>query len=788
MVKFTVDELRAIMSQQDRIRNISVIAHVDHGKSTLTDSLIYRAGMLAESKAGSSTYLDGREDEKTRGITIKSSGISLGFDFAGSSYLVNLIDSPGHVDFSSEVTAALRVTDGAIVVVDCVEGICVQTETVLRQALLEKVRPVLMINKLDRFILELEQDPEQMYQAFLKIIQSANSLIGAYADPVMGDLNLDPIIGNVGFGSGKMCWGFTLKDFARMYASQYSLDEQTVLGKLWGEWYFDPKTNKWVSHAFSEDGTRLERTFCKFVLKPIMRVCKDIKNIDRLLRVLGVTLKQEERERPEKELIKLVMQRWIPLSESLLSMITTHLPSPQESQIYRAQHLYTGPLEDDTARAIMQCDLNGPAIVFVSKMIPSAGTFIGFGRVFSGTIRSGMRVKIMAPQVFYKNIQKAVVVMGTTFETVEDVPCGNTIGIVGVDGCLTKSGTISSSEDAFPIKPMQFSVSPVVRVAVRPRNPADIGKLIKGIDRLNKSDPLLVCSKDASGELIISGCGELHIEIALNDLREFSKIELAVSDPVVPYQESILSESSVILAKSQNKHNRVYIKATPLHEETMDMLEKGQSLNDKSIWAFSGLNTISNNSRGVNYIQEVRDSICTGFQTAASEGILCGEPMRGVNFSLEDGLFHSDNAHRGGNQVISAARKACYGAYLTGNPCLYEPVYLVSVQCTESAIGGTYNVLNMRRAEVISQEVDETSQLVIVQAYLPVVESFGFNADLRAATAGQAFPQCVFSHWQSMGGSPLEDGTRTNAIVKEVRTRKGLKAELPVLADFSDKL
>ena len=251
MVNFTVDQIREIMDTPDNIRNMSVIAHVDHGKSTLTDSLIAKAGIIAETNAGDARYTDTRKDEKERGITIKSTGVSLYYeaDVDGSGnikkYLINLIDSPGHVDFSSEVTAALRVTDGALVVVDCVEGVCVQTETVLRQALQERIKPALMINKVDRNLLELQLDPESMYQNFCRTIEKANSIIATYDDGSMGDLMVDPTKGNVAFGSGLMGWAFSLKKFAGIYATKFGIDQSKMIEKLWGEWYFDAEGKKW---------------------------------------------------------------------------------------------------------------------------------------------------------------------------------------------------------------------------------------------------------------------------------------------------------------------------------------------------------------------------------------------------------------------------------------------------------------------------------------------------------------------------------------------------------------
>uniref|UniRef100_A0A8C5X5E0 Elongation factor 2 n=1 Tax=Malurus cyaneus samueli TaxID=2593467 RepID=A0A8C5X5E0_9PASS len=300
MVNFTVDQIRAIMDKKANIRNMSVIAHVDHGKSTLTDSLVCKAGIIASARAGETRFTDTRKDEQERCITIKSTAISLFYELSendlafikqskdGSGFLINLIDSPGHVDFSSEVTAALRVTDGALVVVDCVSGVCVQTETVLRQAIAERIKPVLMMNKMDRALLELQLEPEELYQTFQRIVENVNVIISTYGEGEsgpMGNIMIDPVLGTVGFGSGLHGWAFTLKQFAEMYVAKFAAKGDAQLSpaerakkvedmmkKLWGDRYFDPATGKFSKSATSPDGKKLPRTFCQLILDPIFKV------------------------------------------------------------------------------------------------------------------------------------------------------------------------------------------------------------------------------------------------------------------------------------------------------------------------------------------------------------------------------------------------------------------------------------------------------------------------------------------------------------------------------------
>ena len=377
MVNFTVDQIRSIMDKKENIRNMCVIAHVDHGKSTLTDSLIAAAGIISGAKAGEARFTDTRQDEQDRCITIKSTGVSLYYEIEshkvppgsnGNGFLINLIDSPGHVDFSSEVTAALRVTDGALVVVDCVEGVCVQTETVLRQALGERIKPVLMVNKMDRTFLELQLAPEEAYQGFARTIETVNVIIATYEDELLGDVMVYPYKGTVAFGSGLHGWGFTVGRFAEQYAAKMTgkpKEGQTpeeakaatrakLTKKLWGDHFFDVKTRKWHKTSQNPAGGSFPRGFCKFILEPIYALFNGIMNGEKdkytkMIDSLGIKLKAEERESEGKLLLKTVMRAWLPASETLLEMLCWHLPSPVAAQKYRVENLYEGPLDDEAS-------------------------------------------------------------------------------------------------------------------------------------------------------------------------------------------------------------------------------------------------------------------------------------------------------------------------------------------------------------------------------------------------------------------------------------------------------
>jgi elongation factor 2 len=366
---------------------------------------------------------------------------------------------------------------------------------------------------------------------------------------------------------------------------------------------------------------------------------------------------------------------------------------------------------------------------------------------------------------------------------------------------------------------MKYSVSPVVRVAVEAKNAADLPKLVEGLKRLAKSDPLVLTSIEESGEHIVAGAGELHLEICLKDLQDdfMNGAPLRISEPVVSFRETTTSaaeDNPQCLSKSANKHNRLFCKGDALTEElALDIEDSkgGHATEDpkircrfladkydwdvneaKKIWCYGpdgkGPNMVVDTTKGVQNMGEMKDSFIAAWQWATKEGALCDENMRGVRINIEDMTMHADAIHRGASQIIPTARRVFFACQLTSGPKLMEPVFLVDIQTVETAMGGIYGVLTRRRGIIIGEENRPGTPIYNVRAYMPVAESFGFTADLRAATAGQAFPQCVFDHWQLFPGDPLEDGSLANTTVHKARARKGLRDGVPTAEHFMDKL
>jgi elongation factor 2 len=640
-------------------------------------------------------------------------------------------------------------------------------------------------------------------------------------------------------GSALFGWAFTLTKFADIYGKKFGIEREKMRAKLWGDNYHNAPEKKWQEGANNNKdskGKELKRAFVQFMMEPVIRLCRasmngNMEKVDPMLETLNISLKADERTLQGKHLMKNIFQKWINAAEALIEMIILKLPSPVKAQKYRAAYLYEGPVDDPTGKSIASCDKNGELCIFISKMIPSAdkGRFYAFGRVFAGTVAAGQKVRIQGPNyepgkkndLNVKNIQRTIIMMGGKVESVPDVPCGNTVGLVGVDQYLLKQGTITTHEEAHNIKVMKYSVSPVVRVAVDVKNANDLPKLVEGLKKLSKSDPLVVCTTEESGEHIIAGCGELHIEICLKDLvEEYAKCEIKKGDPVVTYKETVNQESSqMCLSKSPNKHNRLFCKGRPIGDDLAVAIEEekvGPKLETKErskmlmdpeicgedyiwekddttkIWSFgpntNGPNMFVDVAKGVQFLNEIKDSVEAAFQWATREGVMCDENMRGIRFDIHDVTLHTDAIHRGGGQIIPTARRVLYACELTADPSFQEPIFLCEIQTPDDVVGGIYQTLTQRRGIVNSEEPIPGTPLVNMKAFLPVGESFGFTQALRAATSGRAFPQCVFSHWEPMSGNPLEAGSKASELVEAIRKRKGLKPGIPALENFVDKL
>lgn len=802
-------------------RNFSIIAQIDAGKSTISDNIMAMGGLIKESDIGVKRATDTLDVEKERGITVKSTGVSVNFTLDENIYRINCIDSPGHVDFNQNTQSAIRITDGALVLLDAVTGVETQTVTVLRQALADRVRPVLIINKFDRLLFELQMPPEEVYAKLVKMINDVNQLIEDYQTEdnkwIQGDLS--PCNGTVIFTSAYHNWGFDIPMLAKMYNPDKAED---MAKYMFGDYFLEPETGKIV-----RTGSESNRLFCQYVYTAIKEMSEYLinpgvpKNYRRHFKKLGYAIETDEAEPKNKDLYKKVFRKVFHLGSTLKRLIANKLPNPLEAQKYRADVLYSGPLDesDEVYRSIKECDPNGPLMFYVTLMVPTGegGRFHAFGRIFSGTMKPGQKVTILDANYEYgnkkdiftnKTIQRVVQFIGAKIEQRDEVVAGNIVAIQGIDNVMTKSGTVTSLDMCHPIRTIKFTVSPVVQVSVKPKNASELPKLVEGMKRLSKSDPVVKTEITEAGEFLICGTGNLHIELCLLDLKNYSGIEIIVGKPVVPLRETITEATGTIcLKKSSNKHNRLFMTAEPLPEELIKDLESGEYstkdilkltrlLVDKygwskhevlKIWGMSPYNNPSNIlvdcTVGLQYINEVKDGIFSGFNLAVNDGIICDEPIRGVRFNVVDIVLHADAIHRGVGQTLPMTRDCVFACMLANKPTVYEPLFEVTISTTRPNIGTIYSCLSHKRGEVINEDSPDNTPMVTITGRLPVIESFDFDSYIKEETSGQALPNLIFSHWSKTEGKLKDD------LISKTRLRKTPnKPEVPTLDQYLDKL
>ncbi|UCE57836.1 MAG: elongation factor EF-2 [Candidatus Bathyarchaeota archaeon] len=736
MPKFRqTSEIIKLMTKKKDVRDIGIIAHIDHGKTTMTDSLLAEAGLLSPKIAGEARALDYLEEEQKRGITIKTANISLLHEIGGTPYVVNLIDTPGHVDFTGKVTRALRAIDGAVVVVDAVEEVMVQTETVTRQALEERVKPVLFINKIDRLIRELKLSADQVQTKLLRIIRDFNNLIDLYGEQEhKKEWRVDPANGTVAFGSALHKWGFTV-DLAQQK------------GMKFGD----------VVEAY-----------------------------------------QEERWQE--------LQKTIPLHEAILNMVVKSLPNPMEAQKYRVPKIWKGELESEIGQAMLNCDENGPTVLCLTsaQMDPHAG-LVATGRTFSGSIKEGDRVYLVGAKKDYR-VQQVSMYMGAFREVVDHIVAGNISAVLGLD--LARAGEtlidVAHKDSMLPFEAIKYVSEPVITIAIEPKRPRELPRLVDLMQRLAIDDPNLVTTiNKETGEYLLSGMGELHLEIAVKFLREYGGgLEITTSRPIVVYRESIAGQGIVAMAKSPNKHNRFWIQVEPLEEKVIKMIEKGEIMEAmgrkrignvlykeagwpikeaKNVWALEEhRNIIVDLTKGIQFLREVREMVNAGFRWAAQNGPLSEEPMRGIKVKLMDVKLHEDPVHRGPAQVMPATRRAFLGSFLTAGPVLLEPVYKIGVSVPQQWVGEATSIITRKRGKIVASE--QKGPVTMIKGFIPVAETFGLSAEMRSATSGHAFWQTQFDHWEKVP----ENIAAT--VIEEIRKRRGLSSEIPKPSKFIDEI
>jgi elongation factor 2 len=683
------------------------------------------AGLMAPERAGETRALDYLEEEQRRGITIKTANISLLYEEKGEPYVINLIDTPGHVDFSGKVTRALRALDGCILLVDAVEEFQIMTEIRLRVALDEGVKPVMYINKFDRLIKELKMDANAVQEKLLRVIGQFNTIVQTYgSDDIRNEWMVNAGNGTVAFGSALDRWGFTLP----------MLQEKGL--------------------SFSD-------------------IVEFYKN---------------------GELEKL--QAMLPLSDAILQMAIRKLPNPVEAQPFRLKRIWQGDIDSEMGKAMINLDDDGPLVVCITNVIidPQAGV-VSTGRIFSGTLRKGRDVYLLLANKQYK-IQQVSIYMGQYREIVEEIPSGNLVALLGLDQGRAGETMVDLEhhENAIGFESIKYISDPVLTVAVEPKRPMDLPRLIDALQKLSIQDPNLVTTiNQETGEYLLAGMGELHLEIAIKDLQRDHRLDVTATEPTVVYRETVTKEAGPFMGKSPNKHNRVWLKVKPLEKTIVDLIRAGELselssrrqreniLHEKAGWSTresrrivavdKNINILTNDTSGIQYLREVIEHIAGGFHWALESGPYAGESVMGVHVTMDDVQLHEDPVHRGPAQMMPTARGALFAGILSAEPTILEPIYKIQVRIPPTELGNVTGLLSRKRGSI--HNVEQQGPAVTVTGMLPVSETLGLSQEMRAATSGSAFWQSTFDHWAPVPPSLLKE------TVEKTRIRKGLDPTPP---------
>jgi elongation factor 2 len=737
MVKYRqVEEIQKLMNYPVMIRNTSIIAHVDHGKTTLSDSLLAAAGIISEQRAGQQLALDSWELEQKRQMTVFASNISLAHTYKDKDYLINLIDTPGHIDFSGAVTRSLRAVDGALVVVDAVEGPMTQTETVLMQALRERVKPILFINKVDRLIKEIKLTPEEIQRKFGKIIVKVNNLIEKYAPADhKKDWQVKVENGSVAFGSALHKWGLNLPHM-----------------KAKGVTFAD------IIDAYTGEHDETDR------------------KVDAL-------------------------NRKAPLHEPILDMFIEQLPNPLEAQQYRQSQIWPGDPTSAVGKSMAKVDPNGPLLMCIStiEVDPHSGV-VAIGRVFSGSVEKGKVVQLITSRQ-KGTIQQVYMSMAADRVIIDKIPAGNIAALSGLPSIHVGETVAEEGSDTQAFEGLRYVSDPVVTVAVEPADVKDLPLFDKVMHRLTTEDPnLRFTINKESGEYLLSGMGELHLEITAYRMQE-AKLKVKISKPIVIYRETITHDYNgpAIMGKSPNKHNKLWVTMQKLPDEVVEAIKSGKisemqtreerqkvlksfgwdTDDARNVVAIEETNILVNRIKGRQYVEEIMDHIKSGFREAVFTSVLAKEPAYGLKVNLEDVTVHEDPVHRGPAQILPMTWRPIWCAFLLSDPKLLEPLISFECKVPNEFVSNVIATVQKRRGKILDMVNEE--EMIVVKAEMPVSESFGIADELRSSTQGRAFWATQFSRW-----APVPEQMQAE-IIKQIRERRGLSPTPPKAQEFYEE-
>ena len=832
--------LQDLMSQQERIRNVALIGHLHHGKTTLADILIEQAHKYFASDPDQPTkYLDSRKDEVFREISIKASPISIVLqDSRDKSYLIHLIDTPGHPNFSDEVSTALALCDGVFLVVDVIEGVMLNTDRLLRHALELELPIVLVMNKIDRFVLELKLPPQDCYYKIRHTLDRLNAIARSYGHKE----KFSPVAGNVIFSSGLYGFAFTLESMAKKYSQMFgnNFEVGELARRLWGNTYFD-KTNRRFFNKPPVGKAPGDRSFIEFVMQPLYKILgytasEEKSNLEELLKPLGVFLKKQCFDYNTKTLIKIVCRTFFQKPDVFVDAAVQIIPAPHKSS--RMRKSYRGDLSQELEE-LAKSDSKGALVMHVTKQYHSSecDEFYLFGKVLSGSITAGAELIVLGerfsskdPEHQFRARASEVCVYNTRYSIpVSHIPAGNLAMVKGIDCGISKTCTLidpSLLEHFKKSLGITYNTFSIIKIALEPLNPAELPKMLEGLRKCSKSYPLLETKVQETGEHVIIGTGELYMDNVLHDLRNlYTDIEIKLSDPCVTLTEPVIDTSTFkAFASTPNGMNKITVIAEPLEASIANDIQarrleiddvglgaifeeryKWDVLASRNIWAFGpdsyGPNVFVNDILPYERdaaLDASRGSIVQGFQWACKEGPLCEEPVRGVKFRMLECVLAKEPLYKAPGQLIPAARRVCYSSFLLATPRLMEPYYLTEIQCTKDCISAIYTLLQRRRGHVTLEEPKPGSPHYTILASVPVMDSFGFETDLRTYTSGMAFGVSVFDQWALASGDPLDRKIKLKPLepstapqlardfMLKTRRRKGLTEDITITKYFDD--
>ncbi|XP_061717548.1 116 kDa U5 small nuclear ribonucleoprotein component-like [Cydia pomonella] len=851
---YDMEYLADMLDNTNLMRNVTLMGHLHNGKTSFVDCLIRQThpSTVNNETTIPMRYTDTLFVEQERGVSIKAMPVTLMLkNIKGKSHLLNIMDTPGHVNFSDEVTSALRLSDGAVLFVDAAEGIMLNTERLLRHAVQERVPLTICINKIDRLMLELKLPPADAYYKLRHIIDELNSLVETNQpqdNPDEPATVFSPLLGNVCFASSLYDVCFTLESFAAMYAAAHpaaGLRAADMAAWLWGDVYFNTKTRRFTK---KQPHASAQRSFVEFILEPLYKIFAQVvgdvdDTLPAVLAELDIKLSKQESKLNVRPLLRLVCSRLFGDFRGFVEMVVRHVPSPLDAAPRKVAHTYRGT-EGALCDDMRACDQSGRLVAHTTKMYPTddCSFFLVLARVMAGTLYAGQAVRVLGENYSSQDEEDSRVMhVGRLWihearykVELNRVPAGCWALVEGIDQPIVKTCTVvgaDETEELHTFRPLRFDTQAVVKIAVEPVNPSELPKMLDGLRKVNKSYPLLSTRVEESGEHVVLGTGELYLDCVMHDLRDmYSEIDIKVADPVVSFCETVVETSSLkCFAETPNKRNKLTMIAEPLERGLAEDIEAGavcvtwdrrklgeffqnkydwDLLAARSIWAFgptaAGPNILVDDTLpsevDKHLLASVKESIVQGFQWGTREGPLCEEPIRNVKFKILDAVIAQEPLHRGGGQIIPTARRVAYSAFLMATPRLMEPYLFVEVQAPADCVSAVYTVLAKRRGHVTQDAPVPGSPLYTIKAFVPAIDSFGFETDLRTHTQGQAFCLQVFHHWQIVPGDPLDKSIVIRPLepqpathlarefMVKTRRRKGLSEDVSINKFFDDPM